>query len=525
LDLTEFGTLAARTGEPFESTMRASVDSPGTILIVDDDRATRHLLRTCLTEEGFRVCEAASVRSCRRLLRQVHPAIVVLDLVLPDGDGLGILKEIRSEHSRIPVVLISSGGSTGALIDAARLGARDYLTKPLDLGKLRRVIGGVVAALPDPEPSGPHLDRGEIYPQRFQDEFLGRSRVMQNVFKAIGRSAEQPVTVLISGESGAGKELAARTIWQHSTRASKPFLSVNCATLSESLLDAELFGYEKGMVSHGGEAGLSKLDHSSGGTLFLNEIGELPPHAQAKLLRVLQESQFTRVGGTREIETDVRLIAATTRPLDPICGDQTFSKDLFHRLNGFLIEMPPLRERGDDVRLLLQHFLYRFSQKRKKKIEAIDADASQLLLRHLWPGNVRELQTVVNLAVTNSHAPVITVADLPQYLVNRQSLPLIIPVATPATQSCDGLAATGGGGLGVFLNQRVQARSNDLYAESLEFMERFVIGRVLEMEGGNQSAAARRLGITRGSLRFKLRQLHMSIDHAVRLPKHSSKPA
>jgi two-component system nitrogen regulation response regulator GlnG len=510
--------------------MRATTETSDTILIVDDDRATRHVLRTCLMEEGFRVCEAASVQGCRRLLRQIHPSMILLDLVLPDGDGLGVLREIRAEDSRVPVVLITSSGSTGSVIDAVRLGARDYLTKPLDLGKLRQVIAGVLTALPEGSSAGPDLDQGEIYPQQFQDEFLGRSRAMQNVFKAIGRSAEQAVTVLIVGESGTGKQLAARTIWQHSTRSSKPFMAVDCATLSESLLDAELFGYETGALAEGTEAGISKIEQCTGGTLFLNEIGELHPTAQARMLRVLRESRFTRVGGQRDIETDIRLIAATSRPLDPVRGDRTFSRDLFHCLNGFLIEMPPLRERGEDVRLLLQHFLDRFSQKRIKRIDAIDAEASRILLNYAWPGNVRELQTVVNLAVTHSQGATITVKDLPQYLAGRDMLSVIVPVRTAAPHDREGLsglslAEYGAGGLNAFLNRRVQARSNNLYAEALEFMERFVIGRVLEMEGGNQSAAARRLGITRGSLRFKLRQLHMSIDHAVRLPKGSDETA
>jgi DNA-binding NtrC family response regulator len=338
------------------------------------------------------------------------------------------------------------------------------------------------------------------------DELVGRSLHMQDVFKAIGRVAPQDVTVLIHGESGTGKELVARAIYHHSRRADKHFLAVNCAAIPEALLESELFGHEKGSFTSADQRRIGKFEQCSGGTIFLDEVGDMSPLVQSKVLRVLQEQRFERVGGVETIQTDVRIIAATNRDLKQMATDGQFREDLYYRLNGFTIKLPPLRERGEDVELLIQRFLQRFSKEIGKSVRGLSPDATEILNRYPWPGNVRELQAVLRQALLQTTGPLI----LPEFLPD--DVRYYEDKAQTVARAQTGMPTSN---LQTFVDDQLQKRSHDLYAETIAMVDRYVLARVLKYTRGNQSQAAKLLGITRGSLRNKLRSLHIAVDAIV----------
>jgi two-component system nitrogen regulation response regulator GlnG len=339
------------------------------------------------------------------------------------------------------------------------------------------------------------------------DVFVGRCAAMREVYKAIGRVAPHDVNVLIRGESGTGKELVARAIFQHSKRSSRAFMAINCAAIPETLLESELFGHEKGSFTGADRQRIGKFEQISGGTLFLDEIGDMPVPLQAKILRVLQEQQFQRVGGSETVTTDVRIIAATHRDLEAAVTAERFRGDLYYRLNVFAIELPPLRERGEDLPLLIDHLVRRFSQELNKDVHQVAPEVMELLRRYPWPGNVRELQSTLQQAILQAAGPIILTEDLPRTVRN--------PVRSPLPG-----AAEGGEGLEweQFLTQALHERVPDLYARALERMERSLLTRVLRQTGGHQTRASEILGITRGSLRHKLRTLGMKVDQVADEP-------
>jgi two-component system nitrogen regulation response regulator GlnG len=399
-------------------------------------------------------------------------------------------------------------------IESMKLGAYDYLQKPLDKEKvldlvaraaeMRRLMSIPVAV----SPSAPSANGG--------DTMLGQSEAMQRVFKAIGRVAAQDVTVLIQGDSGTGKELVARAIYQHSARASGPFLAVNCAAIPETLLESEFFGHEKGSFTGADSRRIGKFEQCSGGTIFLDEIGDMPPLLQSKILRLLQEQKFERVGGNQTITTDVRIIAATNRDLDALVREQKFREDLLYRLKGFLICLPPLREREGDLKLLIDHFLALYNARMGKNVTRIDPEAMTALENYDWPGNVRELESVLKQALINSTGTVITKESLPEIRCFQQ----IGDGACPGLAEEESVSEVPGdqlprSDLAAFVEQRLGAGSRDLHSETAAMVERYLLTRVLRETGGNQSLAAKRLGITRGSLRNKIRSLRLSIGHVV----------
>jgi DNA-binding NtrC family response regulator len=332
---------------------------------------------------------------------------------------------------------------------------------------------------------------------------------MQDVFKAIGRVAPQNVTVLIHGESGTGKELVARAIYHHSKRAEKRFLAVNCAAIPDNLLESELFGHEKGSFTSADQRRIGKFEQCHGGTIFLDEVGDMSPLVQSKVLRILQEQRFERVGGTETIQTDVRIIAATNRDLQAMAAAGEFREDLYYRLNGFFIRLPPLREREEDLPLLLHHALARFDREMGKQVQGFSPQALALLTRYRWPGNVRELEAVVRQSLLQSTGAVI----LPEFLPDAVRL---TPEAAETIASSDSESKPSPTNvLEHFVAQCLRDGSTEVYARSLEWMERVVLTRVLEHTDGNQSRASRILGITRGSLRNKLRALGISLGHTI----------
>jgi DNA-binding NtrC family response regulator len=473
------------------------------VLVIDDDRSVPFLIERAVQGTGVNVLAARSVQEGLDLLER-RPDVVLLDIMLPEGSGLEAVRKIQDRDPKLPIIFITAGGTSDTTIEAMKLGAYDYLLKPLDLPKLRdlveraleiRRLMQVRVELPTndaPSPDGDHI--------------IGRSPAMCEVFKAVGRVAPQNVTTLIVGESGTGKELVARAIYHHSARSSERFLALNCAALPETLLESELFGHEKGSFTSANYRRIGKFEQCARGTLFLDEVGDMSPLLQSKILRVLQEKKFERVGGNETIETDVRVIAATNRDLKEMVTKGTFREDLYYRLNGFTIKLPPLRERGEDILFLLEHLLSKFAKElNKPDVHGIAPEALEILARYTWPGNVRELEAVVRQALLNTTGNVI----LPDFLPDpvRSGSPSASPSAQPANAPPSDLRP--------FVDECLRNGSEEMYAASVEMMERYLLTRVLRQAQGNQSQAARMLGITRGSLRNKMRALRIQVGNTV----------
>jgi two-component system nitrogen regulation response regulator GlnG len=477
------------------------------VLVIDDDRSVFPLIRSaCKQVKGeVEVITTETAEEGLKLLRERQPDALLLDVLLPGTTGLELFERVRRIDPRVPVIFMTAGGESDTAIEAMKLGALDYLMKPLDVGRIKALVEQAleIRRLMETPVELPELNR----PPAGDGELIGRSLPMLEVYKAVGRVAPQTVTVLIRGESGTGKELIARAIYQHSARRGKPFLAVNCAALPETLLESELFGHEKGSFTGADHRRIGKFEQCNGGTIFLDEVGDMAPLSQAKLLRLLQEQRFERVGGNETIKTDVRIIAATNRDLEAMTAEATFRPDLYYRLNGFTIRVPPLRERGDDILLLIEAFLQRYSQELNKPLQRVSPEALKMLVEHPWPGNVRELQSMLRKALLNLTGPVL----VPEFLPEELRWGAASQALSESGSNGDGLPSD----LSGLVKSRLNDSSENLYAEALEFMERYLVTRVLQQTGGNQSKAAKILGITRGSLRNKTHSLGIRIGQVV----------
>jgi DNA-binding NtrC family response regulator len=468
-------------------------DAVQTLLVVDDEPNIAFSFEECLGSDRLRIISAGTARKGIAMIRAERPDVVILDVRLPDLSGLEAHEQIKEIDPRLPVIVITAHGKTETAIESMRRGAFDYLLKPVDVRQLRHVVGKalevsrlnrVPAVVSEDEADGQ------------AEPILGRSAAMQEVYKAIGRVAPQDVPVLILGESGTGKELVARALWHYSRRAERPFLAINCAALPEALLESELFGHEKGAFTGADARRIGKFEQVNGGTIFLDEIGDMAPATQAKALRLLQDQSFERLGGTQTVTTDVRVIAATNKDLEAMIGAGEFRGDLFYRLNGFVIRLPPLRERTDDIPLLAGHFLRVFSQELGKPTRSFAPEALALLGRHPWPGNVRELRSAIRFALLQTTGDVVTPDNLPSSC--RAPGPHLAPAIAPAPA---------GGDLLGLVHDLLDTGENDLYERILAQVDRLVLAEVLAHCGGNQQKAAERLGISRTTLRAKLRAL------------------
>jgi two-component system nitrogen regulation response regulator GlnG len=478
-----------------------------TLLVVDDEPSILLAFRRAFHgADGLEVLTAPAAAEGLELARQRRPDVVVLDINLPDLPGLEMLRRLRAVDARSPVIFITGHSTTDTAIEAMKLGAYEYLLKPLELPQLRAVVNKAVAI--SRAMSVPAVVAPDAAVDERADAIVGRCAAMQEVYKAVGRVAAQDVTVLITGETGTGKELVARALYQHSRRAAGPFLALNCAAIPEQLLESELFGHEKGAFTGADRRRIGKFEQCSGGTLFLDEVADMAASTQAKLLRLLQEQRFERLGGNETIQTDVRVLAATNRDPGAEVAAGRFRRDLFYRLSVFTIHLPPLRERGDDLTLLVQHYLRRYGRELGKEVKAVAPEAMELLRRYPWPGNVRELQSALKQALLLATGPVLLPDFLPPALHPQ-------PAEAPAAPGPDGAAPTADPGLEQFLDERIRAGSEGLYAEALRRLERSLLTHVLRHTAGNQLQAARILGITRGSLRAKLRELGIRIDRTV----------
>jgi two-component system nitrogen regulation response regulator GlnG len=469
------------------------------LLLVDDDPdLILKQAHRVFDEAGHEIGAALTGEDGVRQAAARTPDAILLDLRLPDLPGLEVYRRLRQIDARIPVIFITAANDADSAIEAMKQGAFDYLTKPLDALQLRRVVGqalelsrlarepAIVAETPSVADCG--------------DAIVGRCPAMLEIYKAIGRVAAQDVPVLITGESGTGKELVARAVYQHSARAQGPFLPINCAAIPDALLESELFGHERGAFTGADRRRIGKFEQCSGGTLFLDEVGDMPPALQAKILRVLQEQAFERVGGNETVRTDVRLIAATHRDLGAWSAQGKYRPDLYYRLGVFTIHLPPLRDRGDDLPLLVQHYVRRFNRELGREIREVTPEAMERLRTYPWPGNIRELQSVLKQALLRATGPVL----IPAFLQ--------VPIDAPRT------AAPSAGEpapLESFIRQRLQAGSSELYQEALRRVEQFLLPLVLQSTGGNKLQAARILGMSRLTLRMKLRELGLSDTRSV----------
>jgi len=479
------------------------------LLVIDDDRSVLRMVQAALQDTAAEVLAASDPAQALEMISGEAPDAILLDIMLPEISGLELFPKIESLAPKLPVIFITSGGASEVAIQAMRLGAHDFLLKPLELEQVREKVeqmfeisrlmrqpvklpaGGEHSAADDGESDDGHL--------------IGSSAAMMEVYKNVGRVANEDVTVLIHGESGTGKELVARAIYHYSQRAGKPFLAVNCAALPENLLESELFGHEKGAFTGADQQRKGKFEQCNGGVIFLDEIGDMPAVLQAKMLRVLQEQEFERVGGNSLVKVDVRVIAATHRDLEKMVENEQFRPDLFYRLNGFTIELPPLRNRGDDIDLLIRHFLHHLAIQLETDSLRLAPDAEELLKQHAWPGNIRELRAVLRQAAIQGNGPLITSDSLPDS-VKQLAAGAPVPVAGPDV-------------FDAFIQERVGCASTNLYAEAIEWLEKRLLPAVLQHTDGNQTQAAEMLGITRGSLRNKLRMWNISLEQIVKVDK------
>lgn len=472
---------------------------PSLLLVDDEPDILLSLLRRAF-QGTVELLVARTAAEGLAMSSQHHPNVILLDVMLPDQTGLDVYRQLRQLISHSLVIFITSNATTDTAIEAMKLGAYDYLLKPIELAQLQKVVDKALEISRLMQVPAVMAEAGTD--DNGADAIVGRCPAMQEVYKSIGRVAMQDMTVLILGESGTGKELVARAIYQHSRRAAGHFLAINCAAIPENLLESELFGHEKGAFTGAERRRIGKFEQCSGGTIFLDEIGDMPLLTQGKLLRLLQDQKFERLGSNETVQTDVRLLAATNQDLPAQVTRGQFRQDLFFRLNGFTIRLPPLRERGDDLILLMNHYLKRFSKELGKQVQQVAPGTMEYLRRYSWPGNLRELQSVLKQGVLQAAGPILLPDFLPDSLKSSPTVP----------QAAAGTAALVSSH---FLDQRLAAGTRNLYEEVQQQMDKALLTRVLQHTGGNQLQAASILGISRGRLRKKLRELGLVISQLV----------
>lgn len=442
------------------------------ILIVDDEPSIRMVLRAHLTRSGYQVTAAENGAEAIALLRNEEFHLVVSDLKMPIVGGMELLSHCREVYPGLPVVLITAHGTVDSAVAAIKSGAHDYVTKPFDSDELLPIIRKGLR-IEEKQRTVLHEDAVGRY------KIIGQTPKMNSVYSMIEKVCRSPTTVLITGESGTGKALVAQALHDSSDRSDAPFIQVNCGAIPESLFESELFGHEKGAFTGAVASRAGRFELADGGTLFLDEVGELPKDMQVKLLRVIQDGHFERVGGMRTQSVDVRLIAATNRVLEDEVRNGNFREDLFYRLNVIPIKLPPLRERADDIPLLADHFLAKFNKRLGTAVEGISPDAIAALLSHQWPGNIRELENLIERSVLLLDGTTLTLADLPGLSPDN------IEPMTEIDASEMGL------------KEYVR-----VYTAKLE---RARIQRVLEEEHSNVTRASKKLGISRKSLQMKMK--------------------
>jgi nitrogen regulation protein NR(I) len=457
------------------------------VLIVDDEVNIRRVLAAMLKREGYEVTTAADGEQALGVLQKTPVHVVVTDLVMPRLGGMELLRRVAADFPDVPVIVITAHGSVDSAVAALKAGAFDYITKPFEQDDLKKVIAKAARAH--------DLERQNVH-ANFTDgdgpPLVGASAAMKAIYDIVAKVADSPSTVLITGESGTGKELIAKALHRGSSRRDKPLIKVNCAAIPKDLVESELFGYERGAFTGAVGSKPGRFELADGGTLFLDEIGEVPVEMQVKLLRALQESEFERVGGIKTLRVDVRLIAATNRDLKQLIADGKFREDLYYRLAVVPVALPPLRERREDVPLLVRHFIQKYDERLGKRVEGIEDEALQLLLGYSWPGNIRELENLMERSVLFADGPLILASALPDSLREKGTQS---PIPIAAVGPLGAIAAPSG------------ASMKEIVRHAQAELEKELIGRALEETGGNVTRAAKRLQISRKSLQVKMKEL------------------
>ncbi len=467
---------------------------PAKVLLIEDDTSTAESLERVLRDDGYEVTVVGrGDEGMRRACDEMYD-VVVTDMKLPGMSGLELIRRIRESKPRLPIILITAHGTTDVAIEATRSGAYDYLLKPFEMPEFLDLIDRAVTS--SRIMSRP-VEMGAVGAER--DAIVGSSRAMQNLYKEIGRVADKPVTVLIRGETGTGKELVARAIYQYSERKDKPFIAMNCAAIPETLLESDLFGHERGAFTGAELRRIGRFEQANHGTVFLDEIGDLSAGTQAKLLRVLQEKCLERLGSRETIPIDVRVIAATHCNLEQAMRDKTFREDLFFRLSVVVLTLPPLRDRLEDVPALAKHFMRRYGVALGVDAPSISEEALQYLQEQQWPGNVRELENTIRNALLIARGYTINVGDL-------------IKVTKQQGESNPSSPGSISKLVEEMLAAARQGRATDVHSALFETMERELFAQAILLALGNQAKAARWLGVSRITMREKLNRfgLHPS---------------
>ncbi|HRJ46231.1 MAG TPA: sigma-54 dependent transcriptional regulator [Opitutaceae bacterium] len=466
------------------STMPETISRPSTILIIDDDAEVRYSLARVLGTAGYAVAEAASGEQGVAAIRKgPAPDLVFLDVRMTGMGGIEALQHIRSAAPRQLVVLMTAFGTAQTAIEAMKYGAFDYIMKPFDPAKVLALAAKALQTHADLRAVGDY--KPTINADDYREGIVGSSPVMQEVFKIIGQVTASDVTVMITGESGTGKELIARSIWKHSHRAAKPFIAVNCAAIPDNLIESELFGHEKGSFTGATGQRLGKFELCDAGTIFLDEIGDMALATQTKILRVLQQGEIQRVGGTETLRVDVRILAATNKDLEAMVKAKTFREDLYYRLNVVRIKMPPLRERAEDIPQIVDFCVQNLVKQRKARVSKVSPEAMALLTRHPWPGNVRELENTIYRSAVIAQGDAILVKDLPAELGGSAAPEASAPPSLTLEQALDFIHATLAAGEEPMLPQ----------------VQRELARRALAACNGDEAAAAKKLGLIRPALK------------------------
>ncbi|MBI5055096.1 MAG: sigma-54-dependent Fis family transcriptional regulator [Nitrospirae bacterium] len=453
------------------------------ILVVDDEAGILHSFKKVLGRHDYDVVTASSGEEALEKVNREQPDLVIMDVNMPGRDGIETLNELKSLHPSLSVIIMTAYTTSEKAITAMKNGAFDYITKPVDNAQLISLVEKAIAAGKMNIPVS-----FEGVPEEAGDRIIGKGDAMLEIFKKVGQIAASDVTVLLRGETGTGKELIARAVFQHSKRASKPFLPVNCAAIPETLLESELFGHEKGAFTGAENKKIGKFEQCDKGTMFLDEIGDMPLSLQAKMLRVLQDGCFQRVGGNDLIRTDVRIIAATNKNLESLINMGKFRDDLYWRLNVVSITMPPLRERRDDIEALAQYFIRKFNRELGKEVQGVSPEILEEFKKYDWPGNVRELESVIQRGMVLCRKDLLSYKDcewLSQIRLTAQSVDI--------DKTLSGT-----------INEILQQGGTDIYREAVSNFERLLVRRALELTKNNQALAAKLLGISRNTLREKM---------------------
>jgi two-component system, NtrC family, response regulator AtoC len=461
------------------------------VLVVDDEQSLRKVLAATLQREGYEVTVCANGEEAIAALDRDGADVVVTDLVMPRMDGLTLLRKVVARHPDVPVIVVTAHGRIDSAVEAMKAGAFDFLAKPFDHADLKGIIAKASRQSDYNQRNVVPEERPEGSARRYT-EIVGKGPRMHELQQIIVKVSDAPSTVLIQGESGTGKELVATALHETSVRRDRPFIKINCAAIPRELVEAELFGFEKGAFTGAVQSKPGRFELADGGTLFLDEIGEIPIEMQVKLLRAIQESEFERVGGVKTTRVEVRLVAATSRDLGKEIAAGRFREDLYYRLNVVPIFLPPLRERREDIPLLVEHFREKYNARLRKNVEKIEDEALACLMAYPWPGNIRELENVLERTILFAEGPRISLAELPPSL--RKAAGEAPPPAQEPAQSGPP------GSLKEIVKGQVQA------------IERDLIVRGLEVTGGNVTRTAKLLKISRKSLQMKMKEFGLRGD-------------